>query len=169
MENGYNIQTTKQVGEYLVACEVARRGLLVATFAGNVPDFDIIAIDNSGASCPIQVKASRSGSWQFTITKFANITFDDKRQIIGTKIDSNIPDLICVFVVTADNYGNDLFYIVEWSIAQDIIIKHYSDWLEKHGGIRPKKYDSLHCVIGEQDLLEYRDNWSLITKVAKKQ
>jgi hypothetical protein len=45
MARGRSNQLTKQVGEYLVACELARRGLLVATFSGNVPDFDLIATD----------------------------------------------------------------------------------------------------------------------------
>lgn len=167
MATGRSNQTIKQVGEYLVACELARREFLVATFAGNVPDFDIIVTDYMGASCPIQVKASRSGSWQFTITKFADITFNDKKQIIGNKIPNTVPNLICVFVVTADIYGDDRFYILEWSTAQDIIINNHANWLEIHGGVRPKKFDSMHCAIGEQHLLPFKDNWSLITKVQK--
>ena len=164
MATGRSIQVTKQVGEYLVACELARRGLLVATFAGNVPDFDIIATDFKGASCPIQVKAARGGSWQFTITKFVDITFNGKKQIIGNKKPLLIPHLLCVFVVAAEKYGDDRFYILEWSTVQDTIIANHARWLEIHGGIRPKKFDSMHCAIGEQHLRDYKDNWSLITK-----
>lgn len=164
MATGRSIQVTKQVGEYLVACELARRGLLVATFAGNVPDFDIIATDFKGASCPIQVKASKGGSWQFTITQFVDITFNDKKQIIGNKKALSIPHLVCVFVVAADKYGDDRFYILKWSTAQDIIIAAHARWLELHNGIRPKKFDSMHCAISEQHLLDYKDNWTLITK-----
>jgi len=40
MATGRGNQLTKQLGEYLVACELARRGLLVATFSGNIPDLD---------------------------------------------------------------------------------------------------------------------------------
>ena len=39
MATGRQVQLTKQVGEYLVAAELSRRGLLTATFAGNVPDY----------------------------------------------------------------------------------------------------------------------------------
>ena len=41
MATGRQVQLTKQVGEYLVAAELSRRGLLTATFAGNVPAYDI--------------------------------------------------------------------------------------------------------------------------------
>ena len=43
MATGRQVQLTKQVGEYLVAAELSRRGLLTATFAGNVPAYDIVA------------------------------------------------------------------------------------------------------------------------------
>jgi len=48
MATGRDNQLTKQVGEYLVAAEVCRRGFIAATFTGNVPHHDIIASDGSG-------------------------------------------------------------------------------------------------------------------------
>ena len=48
MATGRQVQLTKQVGEYLVAAELSRRGLLTATFAGNVPDYDIVATGGRG-------------------------------------------------------------------------------------------------------------------------
>lgn len=53
MATGRNIQLNKRIGEYLVACELARRGLLVATFSGNVPDFDLVATSADGRSVPV--------------------------------------------------------------------------------------------------------------------
>jgi hypothetical protein len=109
MATGRSIQLNKQIGEYLVACELARRGLLVATFSGNVPDFDVLAVDENGRSLPIQVKTIRGGDWQFSADKFVEIRFDDKRQIVGSKIDSKIPRLLFVMVVAAADYGKDEF------------------------------------------------------------
>lgn len=164
MATGRSIQLIKQIGEYLVASELARRGLLVATFSGNVPDFDIIATDLKGSSCPIQVKTIKGGAWQFSIDKFAEISFDDKKQVIGKMKLLPIQDLICVFVLISDKYGNDQFYIIEWSKFQKLIIESHEKWLNSHGGIRPKKYDSLHCAIDEKFLKPYKDNWDLILK-----
>jgi hypothetical protein len=163
MATGRSNQLIKQIGEYLVACELARRGLLVATFSGNVPHFDLIATDLKGSSCPIQVKTIKGGAWQFSIDKFADISFDGSKQLIGDKKPLVIRQLVCVFVLAAEKYGEDQFFVLEWSKVQDILIANYTRWLDSHGGVRPRKPDSKHCSIVERDLREYKDNWSLIT------
>jgi hypothetical protein len=163
MATGRSNQLIKQVGEYLVACELARRGLLVATFSGNVPDFDLIATDFKGSSCPIQVKTIKGGAWQFSIEKFADISFDGNKQIIGAKKPLPIRQLVCVFVLAAEKYGDDKFFILEWSKVQEVLTANYRRWLDAHGGVRPRKPDSLHCSIVERDLRDYKDNWSIIT------
>lgn len=61
MSNGRGNQLTKQVGEYLVAAELARRGFLAATFTGNVPHYDILATDAGGCTLPIQVQGFNVG------------------------------------------------------------------------------------------------------------
>ena len=164
MSTGRGNQLIKQVGEYLVACELARRGLLVATFSGNVPDFDLIATDFKGSSCPIQVKAIKGGAWQFSIDKFAEITFDGNVQRIGDKKPLHIPDLVCVFVLAAKNYGEDQFFILEWSQVGDILVANYRRWLDSHGGVRPRSPSSLHCAIVQSDLQEFKDDWSIIQR-----
>lgn len=162
MATGRSNQLIKQIGEYLVACELARQGLLVATFSGNVPDFDLIATDFKGSSCPIQVKTIKGGSWQFSIDKFADVSLDGDRQRLGRKKPLSIPDLICVFVIAAEKYGGDQFFVLEWSQVQEIIIASYKRWLASHGGVRPKKPDSLHCAIVPSDLKQFKDNWDII-------
>ena len=162
MANGHSNQLTKQIGEYLVACELARQGLLIATFSGNVPDFDLIATDIKGSSRPIQVKTIKGGSWQFSIDKFGDVTFEGNKQIIGNRKPLSIPDLVCVFVVAAEKYGEDQFFVLEWSKVQDIIISNHIRWLDSHGGVRPRKPDSLHCAIVQSALQPYKDNWSII-------
>ena len=164
MATGRGNMLTKQIGEYLVACELARRGLIVATFSGNIPDFDIIATDLKGLSCPIQVKTVKGGSWQFSIDRFAEIRFDGKKQLIGDRKPQNIPNLMCVFVIAGEEYGADQFFVLEWTRVQDIVIMNHARWLDLHGGIRPKKFDSLHCALNKSDLQQYKDNWSIITE-----
>ena len=164
MATGRSNQLIKQIGEYLVACELARQGFLVATFSGNVPDFDLIATDSKGTSCPIQVKAIKGGAWQFSIDKFAHITFDGNKQIIGEKKPLSVPQLICVFVIAAEKYGEDQFFVLEWSKVQDILIENHTRWLNVHGGIRPKRPESMHCSLEKKDLQQYKHNWPLIKK-----
>jgi len=162
MATGRSNQLIKQIGEYLVACELARRGFLVATFSGNVPDFDLIVTDFKGSSCPIQVKTIKGGSWQFSIDKFADVTFDGNQQIIGNRKPLSIPDLVCIFVVAAEKYGEDQFFVLEWSKVQDIVITHHISWLASHGNVRPRNPDSLHCAITQTLLKPFKDNWDII-------
>jgi hypothetical protein len=48
MKTGRSKYLTKQAGEYLVAAELSRRGYIATTFTGNLPYYDIIAVDDCG-------------------------------------------------------------------------------------------------------------------------
>jgi hypothetical protein len=137
MATGRSIQLNKQIGEYLVACELARQGLLVATISGNVPDFDILAADPDGSSIPVQVKTIRGGEWHFSIDKFVEVRFEGDKQILGSKLNHRIPHLLCVFVL-ATKYGEDRFFMLEWEQLRDIIVLDYSAWLSVKGGVKPR-------------------------------
>lgn len=160
---GRSNQLNKQIGEYLVACELARRGLLVATFSGNVPDFDIVAVDSNGSSIPIQVKTIRKGEWQFSVDKFVEIHFEGKKQIPGKKVKPKIAHLLFVLVF-ATQYGKDRFFILEWEQLRDIAVASYRAWLATKGGVRPKNFRSLHCSVKPKDLMKFEDKWESITK-----
>ena len=113
MATGRQVQLTKQVGEYLVAAELSRRGLLTATFAGNVPDYDIVATGGRGQTALVQVKAIAGPSWQFDIRTFADVRCQAGAQTMGQPTTSPAGDLICVFV-RLDTYGADRFYVLRW-------------------------------------------------------
>ena len=83
MATGRQVQLTKQVGEYLVAAELSRRGLLTATFAGNVPDYDIVATGSRGQTALVQVKAIAGPSWQFDIRTFTDVRYTAGAQTMG--------------------------------------------------------------------------------------
>lgn len=163
MATGRSIQLNKQIGEYLVACELARRGLLVATFSGNVPDFDILAADLKGTSIPIQVKTIRGGQWQFSADQFVEVSFDGERQILGKNIKPRIRQLICVLVY-ATEYGKDEFFILKWEQLRQIVISKYRLWLAAKNGIRPKNYKSMHCSADVQDFQQFKNQWRAITE-----
>src|SRR5215472_5926703 len=101
MKAGSSRYLTKQAGEYLVAAELSRRGYIATTFTGNLPYYDIIAVDNSGAHVVIQVKAIAGQSWQFNATDFADIEMQGRRQIVRCERKQPYPNLICVLVQVA--------------------------------------------------------------------
>lgn len=161
MATGRSMQLTKQIGEYLVAAELCRRGFVAATFSGNVPHYDILASNEKGDKYAIQVKSILSKSWQFDASKFVKISMQGKKQVIDKKIKEPYPNLICVFVVLKD-YGEDEFYILSWKILQNKIIHFHKSWLKRHGGIRPNKPNSFHTAISPKQIKYYKDNWDLI-------
>jgi hypothetical protein len=163
VKSGLRNQLTKQVGEYLVASELARRGLLVATFSGNVPDPDLIATDGRGFSLPLQVKTATAGSWHFKITRFVGITFEGEHQIIGDKKPLIIQNLVYVFVIAATQYGSDEFFILDEASLQGKLIDNYGGYLKKYGSRRPKQPSSLHASMTRSGIKQYKDDWDTIT------
>jgi len=94
-----------------------------------------------------------------------DITFEGNKQIIGKKKPLQIRQMVCVFVLAAEKYGDDKFFVLKWSKVQNIIIANHKRWLDAHGGVRPKKPDSMHCAIVERDLQKYQDNWTIISSM----
>lgn len=167
MTTGRNNKLVGATGEYLVAAELSRRGLIATTFTGNVPHYDIVASDESGRHVSVQVKASRGPSWQFgNISLYCDITFDGKKQIVGARKPCPVRRLIMVFV-RIDKDGNDHFYILPWDRFRNIIVAHHETYLVRCHGTRPKKWDSLHAAIAEKDLEPFRDKWETIEKNLK--
>jgi len=84
MASGLSNKLVGQTGEYLVAAELSRRGLIATTFTGNVPDYDIVASDQKGIHVSVQVKASRSSCWQFgDITRFWRYLLKENTKLSG--------------------------------------------------------------------------------------
>jgi hypothetical protein len=165
MATGRGNQLTKQIGEYLVAAELGRRGYVAATFSGNIPDYDIVATDGEFKSVPVQVKAITGNSWQLNFSRFAVVRFEGQRQIVERPLRLATP-IACVMVALGE-YGQDRFYVLEWRQLRDILVRGYRANLKKKNGIRPKRFDSLHTAVSESQLAKYRDNWGLIAELCK--
>jgi hypothetical protein len=164
MATGRSNKLVGHTGEYLIAAELSRRGLIATTFTNNVPHYDIIASDEAGRHVSVQVKASRGSSWQFgNITQYCEITFDGKRQVVGDVKACPVHRLIVTFVKIEED-GNDRFYILPWQGLRDLLVKGHKAFLAKHDGIRPQRWDSLHCAISENILRPYQDKWDTIKK-----
>ncbi|MBN2466453.1 hypothetical protein JXD38_12605 [candidate division WOR-3 bacterium] len=164
MATGRSNKLVGQTGEYLVAAELSRQGLIATTFTGNVPHYDIIASDDNGRYVSVQVKASRGSSWQFgDMTRFCSISFRGKRQVVGKPVRCPVRRLVVVFVAIGAT-GADRFYVLSWDRLRDLLVGHHKAYLAKHNGVRPKKWDSLHSAIAESALAPHRDRWDVIHK-----
>lgn len=139
MTTGRENQLTKQVGEYLVSAELCRREFVATTFTGNIPEFDILAVNGSNETIPLRVKTIKQSTWQLNAGNYLDIEIQDdtdlKQIIKGIK--QLTPNIIYVFVKLIGR-GKDDFYIIKIKDLQDIIFKGYSKYLDKHKGRRPK-------------------------------
>ncbi len=147
MATGRQNKIVGQTGEYLVASELSRRGLIATTFTGNVPHYDIIASNEKGKHISVQAKTISRSTWQFAkVDQFVEVNFEEQVQIVGNCLPSPVDNLVFVFVKLV-SYGSDKFYICTWSELAEIVRQHHSEYLAKHNGVRPKKWDSLHAAL----------------------
>lgn len=164
MTTGFQNQLTKQVGEYLMAAELARIGFICTPFAGNVPHFDIIAVDENGQVVLVQVKAARGGDWQFDIRHFVEARLEGEKQILGEPKQSPYPNLIFVFVQLRGQ-GKDEFYIISYEELRDILIADYRSYLNRKNGVRPRSPDSFHTIARTKMLKDYKDKWDKFNRL----
>ena len=165
MATGRSNYLTKQAGEYIVAAELSRRSFIATTFTGNVPSYDIVAVDEQGGHALVQVKAIAGKSWQLNVGQFAKVAFDGRKQIIKGQRDAPYPDLICVMVQMAPpDSDRDRFFVLPWRELGRIVIACHSAFLAKHGGVRPKNWESLHVAIDPEDLAKWEGQWQVLTK-----
>jgi hypothetical protein len=169
MATGRGNYLTKQTGEYIVAAELSRRGFIATTFTGNVPSYDIVAVDDQGGHALVQVKAISGDSWQFTVTQFADVMFDGTKQVVRGPVRAPYPDLICVMVQVApvDSGRPDRFYILPWQTLADIVTDGHKRYLAKHGGVRPRQPKSLHTAVRLAALARWENQWNVLKKRVK--
>lgn len=155
-----------QIGEYLACAELGRRGLIATSFAGNVPEFDLIVADESLRTLPIQVKTSRGDSWPTSGKAWIDIEIDEvnRRQIDHGDIEITNPDLIyiCVMLAEVDSGYRDQFFILTKRDLQTICAANYRRWMDKHQWRRPRNFRSLDNRYYLANLEPYEDNWDLI-------
>lgn len=155
MASGRDMQLTRQIGEYLVAAELGRRGWIATTFTGSVPGFDILAVNGKGRMIEVQVKAIRSGSWQLNAGQYIEIEVVKGVQHNRGMLPCNANERICVFVRLLAQ-GQDEFYVFGWRALQEIIHRDYA------AGRRPKNPETRHHALYPKHIAAFKDNWTLL-------
>lgn len=140
---------------------------MATPFAGNVPHYDVLATNEALKTVPIQVKATNGNtSW---IVGDARVWMEieqceqsGKQTIMGPTSIAH-PDLITVYVWLSRDPGKpDRYFILKRSELQALVHRSYSDWLQKHGGVRPRKSNSYLVAIWINELEPFENNWRLI-------
>jgi hypothetical protein len=163
MAKSFKTQLSGQIGEHLVVAELGRLGVIATPFAGNVPDIDVLAYAN-GKSVPIQVKAQTTGTPGVDAKKYLNIQVEGDKQTVKGKTRDINRELIFVLVKVGQQHGEDEFYVFSQGVVQDLVNAEYRRFLKKHSGVRPRNPKTTHCSYYLKDLVDYKDNWRLITE-----
>lgn len=170
MSSGLNNKLVGQIGEFLVCAELGRQGLIATPFAGNVPAFDVLAVDEMCRAVPIQVKASTGGTWQTDARNWMNIIFEPPNpkpnEVVRQRISPTVipnPSLIYVHVrVAQTRTERDQFWILTKAELQTICTRVHTEFIQKHDGQRPKNSQSCHLAYNDRHLAEYEDKWQLV-------
>jgi len=148
---GAAAQWVARAGEHFVAAELNRRGAYAVTFAGNMPNIDILASDSAlERAVMIQVKTRRKGTWHSSTV----------RGMRRSEKDAN--GKFWVFVDLPDAPEHPSYYVApEWWILNDIF-EHHQAYLKRHGGRRARNPDSTHHAIQRTRIEEWRDRWDVL-------
>lgn len=165
MATGWSMQLAKQAGEYLVAGELCRNRYLAATFNGNVPDYDIVAISESGQTFTVQVKTILRGAFQIDVGRFLDVKGPDGpegvQEVLGRLALRD--ESIWVFVFLEDGQP-PAYFVTDARQVQDLVLEGYTWVLNKFSGRRPRNPYSRHHTLSVRDLERFRDDWGLIER-----
>jgi len=163
MRSGRSNKCVGQAGEFLVCAELGKRGLIATLFAGNVPGFDVLVVDEKLRCLPVQVKTS-SGTSFITgdIGKYVEIKYRDKRLVLGEPVATKYPDLIRVYVVLGRGGERDRFFVLTEKEFCDVLVANLREWIVRIDGVRPRNPRSTHSVISMSRLEPFEDRWELV-------
>ena len=166
MSRGRNNQLTGQIAEHLVVAELGRRGLAATGFSGNIPTFDVLAVDENCRVVPIQVKASTGDNWPSDARTWMDISVEPaslRQEFRGPKSLAT-PDLIyvCVAIGPHGSDRRDRFFILTMEDLQRVCITAYSHWMDPKDWKRPRNPHSFDCRYEINHLVTFEDNWNLI-------
>ena len=88
-------------------------------------------------------------------------TFKKHRQVTGKAKRCPVQRLICVFVKLGED---DRFFVIPWQKLRDKVVRGHRQYLNRHGGVRPKKLSSKHAAISTRQLSALEDRWDINEK-----
>ena len=162
MGKDYSKQLSKQIGENLAVAKLGEQGFIATAFAGNVPNFDVLACNENGKKFSIQVKALRRGSISYNARDFIGIEIKGKTQSVTGIHEDFDKNLICIFIWISEELSDSRFYVLKQGDLAQIIHDNHSAYLREKGGVRPRKPESTHIAVAEEHFKKYKDNWKCL-------
>ena len=139
---------TGSAGEYFVAAELSRRGVVAALTMSGTDAFDILAVNKAGCSCSIQVKTTQ---------------YEKKLRWLLSSKDENPKANFYVFVNLNGTEKQPDYYIMRATDVAAAIKEEHETWLAKpkRDGTAHKPINMRQIILDQQD--KSKDRWYLIT------
>ena len=167
MATGKQNKLTGQIGEHLVSAKLGTLGFYASPYSGNVPGFDVIAVDaQSLQTFPVQVKTSNTQTLVHSaINKWIEVSIDkDNCYHFGELLKLPNPDIIWVMIQIKNNELSTARYFVCTEVEiQERIVKRFRNFMERHNYRRPGGGKSLQANLHLKDIEEFEDNWEMLT------
>ena len=144
-------QQIGRAGELFVAAELNRRGALATLYLTNTPRVDVVASSFDGdrtVNIQVKTKGPRSASWQWNINKA------EKEQQTASDRD------FIVFVDLAPD--QPAYYILKLREVAERRLAGHNEWLERHGGKRPRNQKSTHTAVPLAEVEAGKDAWDIL-------
>ena len=139
MPSGGRNHQTGRAGEHYVAAELNRRGYYAVTFAGNMPDIDVMASNaDRTRTIYIQVKTKTRGNWQTRV---------------GEAYKQPNPDSLWILVDIPDGAG-PRYWIMPDSWIRGFIKEQYEAYTEK--------FKTDHMSLSYKQVSGWEDRWDLL-------
>lgn len=169
MSNGVSNKLTGQIGEHLVAAKLGSLGFYASPYSGNVPDFDITAVNSlTLKSLPVQVKTSNANTLVHSqIDKWIEVELDKNNKYhFGELLPVTNPEMIWVIVkLAAGDIQHARFFICTKLEIRDRIVKRFMKFMEKHDFKRPGGGGSLQAILKYKELADTEDKWELFDSI----
>ena len=139
---------TGSAGEYFVAAELSRRGVVAALTMSGTDAFDILAVNKVGRSYSIQVKTTQ---------------YEKKLRWLLSSKDENPKANFYVFVNLNGTEKQPDYYIMRATEVAAAIKEEHETWLAtpKRDGTAHKPINMRQIILDQQD--KSKDRWYLIT------
>ena len=139
---------TGSAGEYFVAAELSRRGVVAALTMSGTDAFDILAVNKAGDSYSIQVKTTQ---------------YEKKLRWLLSSKDENPKANFYVFVNLNGTEKQPDYYIMRATEVAAAIKEEHETWLAKpkRDGTAHKPINMRQIILDQQD--KSKDSWYLIT------
>lgn len=144
-------------GEFYVAAELLKRGVVAAMAPRNAPAFDIIATkDKKTVRIRVKTKSAEYMNWQWVVKKDGKIFRD-----LSESNDFTV-------LVNLTKETKDLaFFIVPTSVINDWLVNDFNEWVEtpgKNGRPHDKTNKKRHLRESPDRLTPYLHNWEIMWK-----